>query len=101
MTIELTPSFVLTDEHPACSYGQPVLVDRSTQEAYGPNDILKTYASWSYGLASEHVRRMARTGEYEYEWSDDDRAFVAKFTDPAQAPIPSPQAYESTENRHA
>lgn len=31
--------FVLTDEHAACSYGQPVLVD-ATGSVYGPQDIV-------------------------------------------------------------
>ena len=33
--------FELTNEHAASSRGIPVLVDRSTGEAYGPHDILQ------------------------------------------------------------
>jgi hypothetical protein len=36
----LTPSWVLTTNHSASSYGQPVLVDRSTGEAYWPGDMV-------------------------------------------------------------
>ena len=33
--------FKLTMDHAASSYGQPVLVDRETSEAYGPADLLE------------------------------------------------------------
>ena len=32
--------YVLSTEHSASSYGQPVLVDTETREAYGRGDIL-------------------------------------------------------------
>jgi hypothetical protein len=33
----------LSTEHAACSYGQPVLVNRATGDAYGAADVLKPY----------------------------------------------------------
>jgi hypothetical protein len=41
MELHLTPSWTLSDEHLASSYGKPVLVDQDTGEAYGPEDILQ------------------------------------------------------------
>jgi hypothetical protein len=40
MKATLAPSWDLTTEHAASSYGQPVLVNRGTGEAFGPGDIL-------------------------------------------------------------
>ena len=36
----LNQRYILTTEHPASSYGQPVLVDTDTGQAYGKADIL-------------------------------------------------------------
>jgi hypothetical protein len=41
MKLYLTPSWILSDEHLASSYGKPVLVDQETGKAYGPDDILQ------------------------------------------------------------
>ena len=39
--MDYTQRFELTTEHAAASYGQPVLVDRETGEAYGPADLVE------------------------------------------------------------
>jgi hypothetical protein len=61
MKVTLSPSFELTNEHAASSYGQPVLVRRATGEAFGPTDILKPYPSWGFMLARDAVKRMVAT----------------------------------------
>ena len=55
----LAPSWILTTDHSASSYGQPVLVYRATGEAYGPSDIIilngqvkGTAAMWATRLAA-------------------------------------------------
>ncbi len=60
MIVELTQSWVLSDEHSASSYGQPVLVHRPTGDAFGPGDIVQPYPSWGRMLAKAAVLRMAR-----------------------------------------
>lgn len=75
MKLTLSPSFELTDEHAASSYGQPVLVNRASNEAYGPSDILQPYVGWGYVPAKKAVERMARTKKLTY----DEQAFVDKF----------------------
>lgn len=60
MNINLSPSWDLTTEHSASSYGQPVLVNRGTNEAYGKGDILEAYPSWGYMPASAVVERLAK-----------------------------------------
>jgi hypothetical protein len=39
--VVLAPSWLLTTNHSASRYGQPVLVDRSTGDAFGPNDMVQ------------------------------------------------------------
>lgn len=60
MNIQLTPSWQLTTEHAASSYGIPVLVNRHESFiAYGPEDIVQPYPSWSIWPAWKAVARMA------------------------------------------
>jgi len=68
-------SWELTTEHSASSYGQHVLVKRATGEAYGPGDIVTAYPSWGLMLASDAVKRMAKTAHLD----EDGQAIVARF----------------------
>ncbi len=67
MKIALTPSYVLTDEHSASSYGIPVLVHRQTEEAFGPADIVACYPSWGFMPAKEAVERLSRMTKLTYD----------------------------------
>ncbi len=58
---QLAPSYRLTTEHPASSYGQPVLVHGPTGTAYGPGDVFEVYPAWGWMPADDAVVRMART----------------------------------------
>jgi len=73
--VQLTPSWILTDEHSASSYGQPVLVGMATGEAYGPGDIIRAYPSWSFAPASMAVERMTKTTRL----AEDEGFFVDRF----------------------
>jgi hypothetical protein len=73
--VTLTPSFELSTEHAASSYGQPVLVNRASGEAFGPADIVKPYPSWEFTPASKAVDRMARTKKFTY----DEQKFLDSF----------------------
>ena len=75
MQITLAPSWILTTDHAASSYGQPVLVHRSTGEAYGPGDILVPYPSWGYMPAGAAVARFAKRKHLDA----DGAALVEKF----------------------
>ena len=75
MQVNLKPSWELSTEHAACSYGQPVLVNRATGEAFGPGDILKAYPSWGYMPAAATVERMAKTAKLD----DEGRELVGRF----------------------
>ena len=67
----------LSTEHAACcSYGQPVLVNRATGDAYGAGDILKPYPSWPFLPAAAAVARMAATATLTHE----ETAIVEQFT---------------------
>ena len=77
MIVKLLTRWELTTEHAASSYGQPVLVNRDTGEAYGAADIVKCFPSWSYWPAWKAVNRMVniRRGKS----SDEDIAFAEQF----------------------
>lgn len=73
--VALTPSFELSTEHAASSYGQPVLVDRGSGEAYGPGDILRPYPSWGWTTGAAAVERMTATKKL----TNEEREFVERF----------------------
>jgi hypothetical protein len=75
MEITLAPSWVLTTEHAASSYGQPVLVHRGTGEAYAPWDVLQPYPSWAWSTAAVAVARFAKRKQLDA----DGLALVARF----------------------
>jgi hypothetical protein len=60
MKLQLTPSWALSDEHPASSYGQPVLVGKDGT-AHGTWDMIQVYPSWPPLLARDAVKRLADT----------------------------------------
>jgi len=75
--VNLSGSWELSTDHAASSYGQPVLVNRATGEAFGPGDILKPYPSYGFMPAAEAVRRLSKTADLDA----DGRDLVAKFAD--------------------
>jgi hypothetical protein len=75
MITSLSPPWELSDEHAMSSYGKPVLVNRSTGDAYGAGDILQAYNSWGFMSAARVVARLARTKALD---ADGD-ALVARF----------------------
>lgn len=66
----------LSTEHAACSYGQPVLVNRATGDAYGAGDIVQAYPSYGFMPAAAAVRRMAATATLTHEETE----LVERFT---------------------
>lgn len=77
MQVNLSGSWELSTDHAASSYGQPVLVNRTTGEAFGPGDILKPYPPYGFMPAAEAVRRLSKTADLDAEGRD----LVAKFAD--------------------
>jgi hypothetical protein len=77
MNVQLTPSWILTDDNSYSSSGhKPVLVNKhESGVAYGPGDILQAYPSWPLQPASMTVERMAKTKELIL----DERLFVDDF----------------------
>ena len=75
MEIVLKPSWILTTDHSASSYGQPVLVNRGSGEVYGKGDIVKPYPSWDYTPARMAVLRMMKSKEL----SEDEKQFCGRF----------------------
>jgi hypothetical protein len=60
MHTTLDPSWDLTTDHAASRHGQPVLVNRGTGKAYGPEDILKASPFWGFLPAAAVVDRLLK-----------------------------------------
>ena len=75
MKATLTPSWELTTEHAASSGGQPVLVNLTTGEAFGPADLVRLHERKGMIPAALAVRRLAQAAELDTA----ERALVARF----------------------
>ena len=75
MNLHLTPLWTLTDEHSSSSYGRPVLVNRETNEGYGPGDVLKVNPSGSYVPGYLVVRGLTE----DKTFSAEEIAFIDRF----------------------
>jgi hypothetical protein len=75
MKASLSPSWDLSTEHAASRHGQPVLVNRSTGEAFGAGDIVTLHASYGYMIAAEGVARLAKRAKLTAKG----KALVAQF----------------------
>jgi hypothetical protein len=71
----LSPEWELSTEDPASSDGQPVLVNRTTGEAFGPRDKVKMYPSHHFAKAAGAVARLAETARLNV----DGTALVSRF----------------------
>jgi len=58
--ILLAPSWMLTTAHPASSSGRPVLVNRATGRAFGPDDVVAPGGT-NHQPARMFVTRLAKT----------------------------------------
>jgi len=73
MGVRLGDQWMLTTEHPASSYGQPVLIDEDG-EPVGPGDMVSG-GSGVVMLAADLVSRLAQHADLDA----DGRAMVARF----------------------
>jgi hypothetical protein len=58
MQVQLTLSYIVTTDHSASSYGQPVLVNLGDEMAYAPSDSVELYSGWGRKPAALHVQRI-------------------------------------------
>ena len=75
MKATLSPSWELSTDHAASHEGQPVLVDRTTGEAFGPADLVRLHERKGMIPAALAVRRLAQAAELDTA----ERALVARF----------------------
>jgi hypothetical protein len=59
----LSPEWELSTVNPASRDGRPVLVNRSTWQAFGPRDQVRLYPSQGYEKAADAVARLAETAK--------------------------------------
>ena len=77
--IALAPSWILSCDHAASSYGVPVLTNVGTGEAFGPGDTVEACPSWGMTTARDAVRRMAERKALDAEAL----ALVTRFVEAA------------------
>ena len=75
MKATLTPSWELTTEHAAASDARPVLVNRTTGEAFGPGALVRLSECKALIPAALVVRRLAQAADLD----EQARALVARF----------------------
>ncbi len=66
-TIELSPRWMLKTDHAHWSYGRPVLVNRSTGEAFEPDEMMRPYPNFGVTTAARGVARLAKTQDHSAE----------------------------------
>ena len=71
----LSPSFILTNEHPQSSYGIPVLLDHGSGTVYGRADILEPYPSVGYVTAKMFVERFRK----HHKFNPEENEFIDSF----------------------
>jgi hypothetical protein len=64
MQVKLTANYFLTTDHAKSRFGQPVLVDRATGQAFLPSDAFAPYEFWQTMKADQIVKRMASWGTF-------------------------------------
>ena len=72
---ETWPTWILTDEHPASSYGQPVLVNLESNQAYGSGDLMKFSPKAGFVPCHRFVRKLTE----DREFSEDELKFIDRF----------------------
>lgn len=77
MNYRLAPSWVLTTEHAASSYGWPVLVHVATDEPFGPREVVRLYPSFGWLPAYQAVARITAHRALEGEAQELVDRFVA------------------------
>jgi len=76
MVVQMTPSWVLTDE----SGGDPVVRNRHTGAVHGPDDVVAMYPSWGLQPVRNSVRRVAGAGNL----TADQESLVSRFCGPGR-----------------
>jgi len=75
MHVKLTASYYLTTEHAKSRFGQPVLVNQATGQAFLPSDAFAAYESWQIMPATQVVSIMASYRNFAKE----ERTLIDRF----------------------
>ena len=87
--VKLTATYFLTTDHAKSRLGQPVLFNKTTGQAYLPNDTLAAYESWPVMSAAQVVNRMASWRNF----SGEERHLIERFLGiHRREPVSSPKA---------
>jgi hypothetical protein len=75
MIVKLTATYFITTDHEKSRFGQPVLVNRATGQAFLPSDSLQAYESWQKMPATQIVNKMASWRDFSVE----ERKLIERF----------------------
>jgi len=75
MHVKLTATYFLTTDHAKSRFGQPVLVNRATGQAFLPSDAFVAYESWQKMSATQVVNKMASWRDF----SEEERKLIERF----------------------
>jgi hypothetical protein len=67
MQVKLTATYFLTTDHAKSRFGQPVLINRTTGQAFLPSDAFIAYESWGKMPAAQVVNKMASWRDFSEE----------------------------------
>lgn len=67
MHVKLTATYFLTTDHAKSRFGQPVLVNRATGQAFLPSDAFAPYESWQIMQAAQVVNKMTSWRNFSRE----------------------------------
>jgi len=88
MHVKLTATYFLTTDHAKSRFGQPVLVNRATGQAFLPSDAFAAYESWQIMQAAQVVNKMSSWRNF----SKEERTLIEQFLGVHSQPgVPAPQ----------
>jgi hypothetical protein len=76
MQVKLTATYFLTTDHAKSRSGQPVLLNRTTAQAFLPSDAFVAYESWQKMPAAQVVAKMTSWRDF----SNEERGLLERFS---------------------
>ena len=97
MQVKLTATYFLTTDHAKSRSGQPVLLNRTTAQAFLPSDAFVAYESWQKMPAAQVVNKMASWRNF----SQEERRLIEWFAGIQRQPeVPGRRTKDDSRSQH-
>ena len=97
MFVKLTATYFLTTDHAKSRSGQPVLLNRTTAQAFLPSDAFVAYESWQEMPAAQVVNKMALWRDF----SEEERRLIERFASVQRQPeVPGRRTKDDSRSQH-